>query len=413
MSLKSGVDNPRSPLRRFLDRELSAGAKPLRESFRSQHRADRVLLPLPGVGTEVGTAGTAIDTRLRLAFTTAAPVDLAAALGIEQTGRDYQSTGLRMHAVGNELAARLTHTVHALDLANRATPIDRTHDEEEDLARLLIAAAWYQVLTRNPVGFEHTPLYLAARENPGSFTLDRLLQLPHRDLVADVVAQLHQAADGPLVSLRARTRPEGCTPGPTFPSTRITADADLVVDGLLIDFKSDKDSRRFPKASAWQLLGYLLLDTADRYRIDTVGLYLSRSAVLATWPVEEYLDLLGTCRRDLPTLRSVFAELLAGYRADAEPYTPEDEDRVRRLLQKLGPVIEAGHCPTCAQPLPESTRRPRKFCTARCRGRDQAMRRRGLLPGGPIPTLPRPRRKERLEPGEGWQVVSLTPRLRR
>ncbi|WP_406491642.1 hypothetical protein OG936_00245 [Streptomyces sp. NBC_00846] len=67
MSLKSGVDNPRSPLRRFLDRELSAGAKPLRESF----RADRVLMPLPGVGTEAGTAGTAIDTRLRLAFTAA------------------------------------------------------------------------------------------------------------------------------------------------------------------------------------------------------------------------------------------------------------------------------------------------------------------------------------------------------
>ncbi|MEU9619029.1 MULTISPECIES: hypothetical protein [unclassified Streptomyces] len=44
-------------------------------------------------------------------------------------------------AVGNELAARLTHTVHTLDLANRATPIDRAHDEEENLARLLIAAA--------------------------------------------------------------------------------------------------------------------------------------------------------------------------------------------------------------------------------------------------------------------------------
>ncbi|MDQ0935122.1 hypothetical protein [Streptomyces turgidiscabies] len=411
MSLKSGVDNPRSPLRRFLDRELSAGAKPLRESFRSQHRADRVLLPLPGVGTEGGTSGTAIDTRLRLAFTTAAPVDLAAAIGIEQTGRVYQGVGLRMRAVGNELAARLTHTVHGLDLANRDTPIDRAHDDEEDLARLLIAAAWYQVLTRNPVGFEHTPLYLAAYEDPGSFTLDRLLQLPHRDLVADVVAQLHQGADGPLLSLRARTRPEDCTPGPTFPGTQITADADLVVDGLLIDFKSDKRPHRFPKASAWQLLGYLLLDTADRYRIDTVGFYLSRSAVLASWPVEEYLDLLGTCRRDLTALRSVFAELLAGCRADAEPCTPEDEDRIRRLLQKLAPVIEAGHCPTCAQPLPESTRRPRKFCTARCRGRDQAMRRRGLLPGGPIPVLPRPR-KERLEPGEGWQVVSLTRRFR-
>lgn len=411
MSLKSGVDNPRSPLRRFLDRELSAGAKPLRESFRSQHRTDRVLMPLPGVGTEAGTAGTAIDTRLRLAFTTVAPVDLAAAIGIQQTGRHYQGAGLRMRAVGNELASRLTHTVHALD-ANRNTPIDRAHDEEEALARLLIAAAWYQVLARNPFGFEHTPLYLAAREDPGSFTLDRLLLLPHRDLVADIVAQLHQAADGPLHPLRARTRPEDCTPGPTFPGTHITADADLVVDGLLIDFKSDRHPHRFPKASAWQLLGYLLLDTADRYRIDTVGFYLSRSTVLATWPVEEYLDLLGTCHRDLTSLRTLFVELLAGCRADVEPYTSQDEDRVRRLLQKLAPVIEAGHCPTCAQPLPESSRRPRKFCTPWCRGRDQTMRRRGLLPGGSVPTLPRPL-KERLEPREGRQIVSLTPVGRR
>ncbi|MFD9338162.1 hypothetical protein ACFWBF_27745 [Streptomyces sp. NPDC060028] len=69
MSLKSGVENPRTPLRRFLDRELSAGAKLLRESFRSQHRPDHVLMPLPGVGAEGGTAGTTvIDARLRLAF---------------------------------------------------------------------------------------------------------------------------------------------------------------------------------------------------------------------------------------------------------------------------------------------------------------------------------------------------------
>ncbi|MGW7579301.1 hypothetical protein [Streptomyces sp. NPDC054765] len=40
-------------------------------------RTDRILLPIPGVGTEAGTAGTAIGTHLRLAFTTAATVDLA------------------------------------------------------------------------------------------------------------------------------------------------------------------------------------------------------------------------------------------------------------------------------------------------------------------------------------------------
>ncbi|MFC5900749.1 hypothetical protein [Streptomyces zhihengii] len=69
MSLTSGLHSPRTPLRRFLDRELSAGPRPLRESFRAQHRSDQVLLPGPGVGTEAGTVGTAIDQRLRLAFT--------------------------------------------------------------------------------------------------------------------------------------------------------------------------------------------------------------------------------------------------------------------------------------------------------------------------------------------------------
>ncbi|GHA69988.1 hypothetical protein GCM10010345_86770 [Streptomyces canarius] len=34
--------------------------------------------------------------------------------------------------------------------------------------------------------------------------------------MADVVAQLHKAANGPLQELRARSRPEDCMPGPTF-----------------------------------------------------------------------------------------------------------------------------------------------------------------------------------------------------
>ncbi|MFF3750327.1 hypothetical protein ACFYYH_07675 [Streptomyces sp. NPDC002018] len=38
---------------------------------RPRHRADRMPLPLPGVGAAAGTAGTTIDTRPCLAFTTA------------------------------------------------------------------------------------------------------------------------------------------------------------------------------------------------------------------------------------------------------------------------------------------------------------------------------------------------------
>ncbi|MFJ3728847.1 hypothetical protein ACIPYQ_40680 [Streptomyces sp. NPDC090045] len=141
MSLTSGLHSPRTPLRRFLDRELSAGPRPLRESFRAQHQTDSLLLPGPGVGTEAGNVGTAIDQRLRLAFTTAAPVDLATEAGIDLTGGIGRGAGLRMRAVGNELAARLAETVHRLDLDNRALPMDRAHDEEEDLARMLLAGA--------------------------------------------------------------------------------------------------------------------------------------------------------------------------------------------------------------------------------------------------------------------------------
>jgi hypothetical protein len=70
-------------------------------------------------------------------------------------------------------------------------------------------------------------------------------------MVTDVVAQLYKAADGPLNDLRRRTRPEGCTSAPTFPTDRISADADLAVDGLLLDFESTRYTRTLRQAEAW------------------------------------------------------------------------------------------------------------------------------------------------------------------
>lgn len=378
MSLTSGLHCPRTPVRRFLDRELSAGPRPLRENYRARHRGHLLLPPRPGVGTEAGNVGTAIDYRLRLAFTTAAPVDPAALIGIATADGIGRAAGRRMRAVGTELAARLTEVVGHLDLANRELPMDRAQDEEEHLARLLIAAAWYQVNARTSIGFVFTPLATAAMSDPDAFTLTALLELPSRDLVSDVVDQLHQAAGGPLQDLRARTRPEDCIPGPTFPDTRLTADADLIADGMLIDFKSTRHPHTLRKADAWQLLGYLLLDTADHYRIDSVGFHLTRSDTLVSWPVEEYLDLLGACRRDLTALRTAFNELLDGCTADAEPYGREETDRIERLLKRLAPQIPPGHCRVCSQPRPSYGRRD--YCSRWCGVRAPTLRKNGLLP---------------------------------
>ncbi|WP_331757195.1 hypothetical protein OH810_30620 (plasmid) [Streptomyces albidoflavus] len=212
-------------------------------------------------------------------------------------------------------------------------------------------------------------------------------------MVDDVVNQLHKAAHSPLEDVRARTRPEDCHGGPTFADARITADADLAADGLLLDFKSTRHPlKETSQRTAWQLAGYLLLDAADAYRIDAVGLYLTRTGVLASWPVEDFLDLLGACRRDLTELRTVFAELLTGCHghADASFTTQEEVDHVRRLLERLAPVAAPGSCPVCPQPLPEATRHARKFCTSRCRERAKVLRNRGLMPGGPRPLIPGP-----------------------
>ncbi|MFI5648997.1 hypothetical protein [Kitasatospora sp. NPDC051705] len=384
MSLTSGLSCPRTPLRRFLDREMSAGPKPLRENFRARYTAEPVLMPPEGVGTEAGTVGTAIDQRLRLALTATAPVDLATRLGIGiSQSISGRRAGERMGVVGEQLLQRLAETVHALELDNRDLPMDRSWKEEQDLARLLLAAAWYQVAARNPFGFTYTPLFLAAIDAPTDFTLDRLLDLPHRDLVDDVTAQLVHASAGPLHALRASTDPARCKGGVMFAGVDITADADLLVDGTLIEIKSTRHPRRFEKATAWQILGYLLLDTADHHRIDTVGLYLTRTATLATWPIEDYLALLGARSRDLTQLRATFAELLVNCPADQEPFELDEQHRVQHLLERLATTIPAGHCPVCAQAVPPTSTggRARRYCTSWCARRAPGLRQRGWLPG--------------------------------
>ncbi|MFI7709227.1 hypothetical protein [Nonomuraea sp. NPDC049480] len=213
-----------------------------------------------------------------------------------------------METVGHQLLERLRATLSELQLDDRERPLARTEEEEECLARLLLGAAWYALNFRNPVAFPLTPLCREAFASPGTFTLTTLLALPHHDLVRDTVAQVQAASDGPLGQLRHATTPEMCLPGPTFDgSAYVSADADLIVDGLLIDFKSTRRTERFPLPMILQLLGYTLMDFADRYRIDRVGVCLTRAGALIHWPIEDYLALLGARRRDLTELRAALS----------------------------------------------------------------------------------------------------------
>ncbi|GAA3840835.1 hypothetical protein GCM10022226_74140 [Sphaerisporangium flaviroseum] len=388
MSLTYGLESPRTPLRRFLDRELSAGVRRLRATYRARLPSGPLILPGERVGTEAGTVGTAIDQRLRLAFTAAAAVDDATRIGIGSIHLTARSLGPHraweaLEAVGVQLEGLMNAAIPELGLHDRARPLMRADQEEERLARMLLAAAWYALNCRNYVAFPLTPLCKAAFADPGGFTLTTLLALPHRHLVDDVLAQLRAAEAGPLGRLRADTDPAACLPGPTFDgSVHVAADADLIAEGLLVDFKSTRRIHQFPLPMILQLLGYTLMDYKDRYRIDQVGVYLTRAGALIGWPIEDYLALLGARRRQLSDLRAAFEKLLSypGCRADDEPL-PDQLPGVEQLLAELAPVIEDGCCRVCAQPLayPRVGTRPRLYCSAFCGSRAPSLRYHGWL----------------------------------
>lgn len=382
-SLTCALRDPRTPLRRFLDREMSAGPRPARATFHQDlfdHPAPGpLLLADPAARRERSTVGTAIDQRLRLAFTSTHPLDRTTALGILlSSGLPQEPVAEALVQVGAHLAQDLAATAAHTELDARHLPLARAAHIEDHMARLLLAGAWYAVAARaGDEAFLATPAYRAAAEDPGGFTLERLLQLPCPEVVQDVMQQIERAGESELALRRQQSAPGHCVAGPGFPGQRLSADADLVIDGLLLDFKSTALVRELSQRTLWQLLGYLLLDHEDRYRIDSVGLYLTRRGTLVHWSVPDFLTLLGARRRDLPALRSAAAQLLNGCEAGRPPSGRREQRALHRLLASLAPALRPGSCPVCSGPVPPAGQRGtvRRYCSTWCTKRSSVVRR--------------------------------------
>ncbi|MFY1702639.1 hypothetical protein ACN28G_12985 [Micromonospora sp. WMMA1923] len=119
------------------------------------------------------------------------------------------------------------------------------------------------------------------------------LALANADEVADLVAMRDLAVVRLLPALSAGR----VVTGPTFEgSADLNADADLIVGGMLVDFKAGQGGR--PRADGTraaalsrteldQLLGYVLLDYRDEYQLDTVAVYAARVSHLQAWPLAD------------------------------------------------------------------------------------------------------------------------------
>ncbi|SOE09020.1 hypothetical protein SAMN06272775_0097 [Streptomyces sp. 2323.1] len=162
---------------------------------------------------------------------------------------------------------------------------------------------------------------------PGA-TLDDLVDAVPGYVVDDIRQQLALAASpGPFSSLRDLPAPQRIC-GPVFDGSLHVggADADFVLNGMLIDCKATKrPERSVGRPAIYQLAGYLLLDYSDTYDIKEVGLYLSRQGALIDWSTEDFLGLCGA-QLPLPDLRAGCQYALTDG-AEGTPLPPVDRRR--------------------------------------------------------------------------------------
>ena len=311
MSLTSQLNDPESLLSAFMAAQFPQ-VKEFSAVFRAVRPADgEALQPPVEAGTRVawGTVNAAIDHRLRYAFANSRAVPQTVERGMAGAFRlAAPAAGDAVRRTGDDLEVMLSELIAAEQPASRSRPLLLPGAAEERFARLCYAMAWFEEVYRTRRLWPGTPL---GEAGPG-FTVKQLLEAVPGYAVEDLMAQA-EVASVALGELRAACPPFQVHAGPDFAGSSDVggADADLIVGGLLIDVKGTVAPSRLRKPEFYQLLGYALLDYDDEYGIDRLGFYLSRFGRLITWPVEEYLAMLGG-RRPIGELRRACREALVG-----------------------------------------------------------------------------------------------------
>jgi hypothetical protein len=310
-SLTRELKKPDSPIRRHLG-ERFPNVGDLRRGYAQDTAGLAPIEPRPGAKIAYRTLGTAFDWQVRFLVEPAPDLRLAFA-GAWRAGKDlFSLCGVLTAEVGGSL----TLSARPGPPPSRpAAPVDGHRAaalDAERLARVCWALALFTEVYRSaPVA--RSPL---GRLDPAA-SLEELLALPSADEIADLLA-LAAAARRELLPALAE-RGGSVRVGPKFAgSVDLAADADLIAGGLLLELKVKLGDRRSDGRRRWsldrqtvyELLGYLLLDYENAYRVEALGVYSARYAHLAIWPLAELLDVLAGGPVDLAQARAEFRQVV-------------------------------------------------------------------------------------------------------
>jgi hypothetical protein len=310
--LTRALDDPGSPVRAAVDRLLDTDGL---RSVRRDYRAGMGSFQAGSRGANAGTIGTAFDITLRFL------IDPRPDLGDATAGA--ANLGAAPFAAARALIEHFgaTLTRRAERVAGGA-PIDKPLQVPQRDATELVRACWALAL--------FTEVYRAGAVPPGSPlvsylggvaapTVEDLLSLASDQAAVEMGALVDLARDNLLVPLAREPAPWFV--GPIFTASKwMDADADLIAGSTLVEIKTNlgdkqKDGTRVPTLSIEalrQVLGYVLHDVDDTYRIGRLGLYDARYGTLTTWPLQQLLDQLAGRTVDLPAERAQHRALLFG-----------------------------------------------------------------------------------------------------
>ena len=226
----------------------------------------------------------------------------------ESDGGPDGETYRKIVDLGRDLMLRLKSVTSANDPSDRSKPLVIGGAADEDLCRMCYAAAWYDALSRSG-GLDDDRTRVFGFVVVNSSGLDDMLDAVPHAAVANMIELLRCAARSELGELRAKA--QAVVPGPCFVGSADVngADADFIVDDLLLEIKTHRNPVDYLREALRQLLGYMLLDYDDEYRVRQVGLYYTRHAHLIRWDAAELIQMLGV-KSSLAELRRRCAEAL-------------------------------------------------------------------------------------------------------
>ena len=241
-----------APISLFLAQHLPDNHEVVQDYHRRITGLPRPVQPADAWRPAWPALGHAIDYRLRLSL--GCPLGDPVRAGVEAVDSSDPLPG----APSRETRTALATTGHYLLAVVDRFLAGTLELEDRWLTRLCFVASFYEDVYRTG---EVAPYSMLGDASPHT-DLRALVRAVPAYVVADIAAQMELAR--PVFAPFRALPQQLITCGPTFAgSTDIGgADADFVIDGLLLDYD-------------------------DRYRITEVGLYLARQGAAIAWPVPE------------------------------------------------------------------------------------------------------------------------------